>query len=523
MNKKIISVIMILALAVSFCGCGKDDKKQALDSTAVNVTITKAERGDVTQSVNYTGEVKAVSVASVSSKVSATVKQIHVDVGDYVKEGDVIMTLDSTQYALAQDQANAAYNSALAAKNSAVAARESAVAMKKSAAAAKQSANAAKEGANAAKEGANAAKQSAVAAKSGAEASYNNVTGGSLEQSKVSMNQAVANAQSAYDTALENYNRQKALYDIGAISEVAFDSAETTLNNAKVALDSAKANANLNENVVIPQTQASANAGVSQADAGISQAEAGISQANAGISQADAGIKQAEAGISQAEAGVTQADAGIKQADAGVNQARVAVDIAKDNLANCIIKAPISGYISSKNFNIGQMAAPGVEAFSIKDTTSLDVEISVTESVIASISKGTQAKIAIKSAKLKDIKGKVTAVGETKNEQTGMFTVKISIPNKGKKIKIGMLADVTLATEKAKKVVTANYDALIQKNNKYYVYVAKNNIAEKREVTVGITDGKKAQITKGIKAGETIILEGKDFLSEKNNRIRIVN
>ena len=190
MNKKIISVIMILALAVSFCGCGKDDKKQALDSTAVNVTITKAERGDVTQSVNYTGEVKAVSVASVSSKVSATVKQIHVDVGDYVKEGDVIMTLDSTQYALAQDQANAAYNSALAAKNSAVAARESAVAMKKSAAAAKQSANAAKEGANAAKEGANAAKQSAVAAKSGAEASYNNVTGGSLEQSKVSMNQA---------------------------------------------------------------------------------------------------------------------------------------------------------------------------------------------------------------------------------------------------------------------------------------------------------------------------------------------
>ena len=104
-----------------------------------------------------------------------------------------------------------------------------------------------------------------------------------------------------------------------------------------------------------------------------------------------------------------------------------------------------------------------------------------------------------------------------------MFTVKISIPNKGKKIKIGMLADVTLATEKAKKVVTVNYDALIQKNNKYYVYVAKNNIAEKREVTVGITDGKKAQITRGIKAGEVIVLEGKDFLSEKNNRIRIVN
>ena len=137
MSKKIISVIMILALAVSFCGCGKDDKKAAPDATAVNVTVTKAEKGDVTQNVNYTGEVKAVSVASVSSKVSATVKRVHVDVGDYVREGDVLMTLDSTQYTLAYNQANAAYNSALAAKNSAVAAKESALAMKKSATAAK--------------------------------------------------------------------------------------------------------------------------------------------------------------------------------------------------------------------------------------------------------------------------------------------------------------------------------------------------------------------------------------------------
>lgn len=495
MNKKIISLILICMIVLSFAGCGGNKDKNVLEETAVNVTVSEAVKGNITKTENYTGEIKAVSVASVSSKVSANVKRIHVDVGDYVKAGDVIMTLDSKQYDLAQSQAQAAYNSAVAAKNSAVAAKESAVAMRKSA--------------TAAKEGADAAKQSAVAAKTGAEASYNNVTGGSLEQSKVSMNQAVSNAQSAYDTALENYNRQKALYDIGAISQVAFDSAETSLNNAKVALEAAKANADLNESVVVPQTEASANAGVSQAEAGISQAEAGISQAEAGISQADAGISQAEAGV--------------RQAEAGVNQAKVAVDIAKENVANCTIKAPISGYISSKNFNIGQMAAPGVEAFSIKDTASLDVEINVTESVIANISKGTKATVSIKSAKLEGIKGKVTAVGETKNEATGMFTVKVSIPNKNKKIKIGMLADVTLSTERAKKVLTVDYDSLISKNDKYYVYVARNNVAVKKEVEVGITDGKKAEIISGIKAGDMVILEGKDFLSDKNNKIRIVD
>jgi len=508
MKKKIISIGLICTLALSFAGCGKKEDKKIPETTATNVKVSAVQKGDIGKTISYTGEIKSTSTASVSAKVSANIEKIHVEVGDYVKAGDVLMTLDSTQYRLA-------YNQALAAKSSAEASKKSAQAAKRSAEASKNQAEASKKQALAAMTSAEAAKSGAEAAKSGAEASYNNVSGGSLEQSKVSMNQAVANAQSAYDSALDNYNRQKALYDIGAISKVALDSAETSLNSAKIALNAAKANAELNENVVIPQTEAGANAGVSQADAGVAQATAGINQAEAGITQAEAGITQATAGITQAEAGITQAEAGIKQSE-------VALDIAKTNLANCTIVAPISGYITSKNASIGQMASPGIEIFSIKNAEMLDAELSVTESVISSVEEGALALVSVKSAHLNDIKGKISLVGKAKNDATGMYTVKVAIPNDDGKIKIGMIADVSLPTESVQNVLTVDFDALTLKNGKYFVYVADGDKAVKKDVEIGITDGNKAEVKSGLKVGDKVVTDGKDFLSEKNNKIKII-
>jgi len=425
--KRIISFSLIGMLSLGLAGCGKsdNDSKEALSTeTAINVTVDKVKKGSIDENISYTGEIKSANSASVSSKVSGSIKSINADVGDYVSAGSVLLTVDSSQYNLAYNQASAAYASACAALEA-------------------------------------------------ARASYNNVSGGSLEQSKVNMHQSISSAQTAYNTALDNYNRQKTLFEIGAISKVALDSAKTSLDNAKLALDTATANAELNESVVIPQTKAGA-------------------------------------------------DASLNQAQAGVSQAKAALDIAKSNLNNCTITAPISGYVTSTNAKIGQMASPGVELFAIKDMNELEVELNVTESVISNVTTSTKTKIDVKAADLKNLDGVVSKVSNAKDERTGMYLVKIAIPNSENKIKVGMLADVTLVTNGAKNTITADANAVIYKNEVHYVYVADGSKAIKRVVTIGVTDGKRTQILKGLKEGESVIVDGKDFLSEKNNKIRIV-
>lgn len=409
MNKKAVSLITALALAASFAGCGKKAEKQE-QKTATNVTVSEAKISSIESTVSYTGEVKAASSASVSPKASGEIKAVYAEIGDFVKAGAVLMKIDTSAYQLSYNQAKAAYNSAVAA--------------------------------------------------------YNNVKNGSNAQTQVSMNQNLANAQSAYDTARDNYNRQKSLFDIGAISQVALDAAKTQLDNASVALETAKASANLSANVIEPQSEASAKA--------------------------------------------------------AVDQAKAAVDLAANSLANCTVTAPISGYISSRNASVGQTAAQGMEVFGIKNSDSVDVEINVTESVIGSLSVGTSAKIDIKSAKIEGADGVVSVLGEAKNDTTGMYPVKVSINNADGKIKVGMMADVSLVTDKVDGVLTISQNSVLKSGDKEYVYVADGKKAVKKDIETGITDGKNVEVLSGISEGDKVITDGKEYLSETNNDIKIV-
>ena len=423
MNRKLISIVLVFMLVFTVVGCGKKNGAKAPEATSTNVAVSTAKKADIESTVNYTGDVKAVTSASVAPKASGSINAIYVEVGDYVNEGTVLMTIDSSSYQLAYNQAKAAYSSASAAHSNAVAA-------------------------------------------------YNNIKDGSNAQSRVSLNQALTNAQTNYDLALEDYNKKKVLYEAGAISQVAFDAAKTSLGNAKLALDTAKQSAELNTTVIGPQSEASARAGV-------------------------------------------------EQAKAAMEQAQVAVDLASDNLANCTVKAPISGYIASKNVIIGQTAAQGMEAFSIKDSNALEVEINVTEAVIGSVGVGAKAKVKIKAAGVENAYGTVTAAGETKNPATGMFTVKISISDADEKIKDGMIADVVLTTGTVANVLTIPQDSILTSADETYVYVVQGNTAVKKVVTTGLSDENLVEIISGIDEGEQVITQGKEFLSEKNNAIKV--
>lgn len=496
MNKKIISVITAFSLAIGFCGCGKSkDVPAEAGVVATNVEVAEATIGSIESTVTYNGSVKSVSTGSVAPKASGAVTAIYVQVGDKVKAGQVLMTIDETSYKHSLSQAQAAYAQAEAGYSQAQASLAQTESSRKSAEAAYAQAQ--------------AGYNQALAAYDSAVAAYENVKNGSTVQTEININQSVSTAQSAYDTALDNYNRQKALFDIGAISQVALDSAKTSLDNALVALNTAKQNAEVTSSVTVPQS--------------IAGAEAGVNQARAALQQAEAGKMQAQAGIDQANFAVGQINATIEQAKAGMEQAKVAVNMAKDSLANCKVKAPISGYIASKNVVIGQTAAQGVEAFSVKNPDLLEVEINVTEAVIGSLEVGTKAVVTVKSAGDEQIEGNVSALGETKDAVTGLYLVKVSVPSAGGAVKDGMIAATLLTTGSVENAVIIPQDSVFVSDEETYVYVAEGDIAVKKTITTGMSDEEHIEVLTGLTAGEKVITEGREFLSEKNNAIKIVS
>lgn len=422
--RKTIALGLSVILCAGVCACGKEEKEVVTDDT-VNVTVYEAGKDDIESAVTYNGKIVSGEDAAVSAKVSGEAKVIAVKEGDFVQAGATLLTIDSTSYRLAYNQALAAYNSAVAGQKS-------------------------------------------------AEANYNSVTGGSTQQSVNQLETALNSAKLAYDNALDIYNKQSALYNMGAISEVEFNTYKTNLENAKLSYESAKTSYELTKNVVVNETEHSAKAG-------------------------------------------------IESASAGVQQAKAALDIASNNLSNCTVTAPISGYVSSKNITKGQVVSPGISIFTISNPSSVEVEINVTESVIPLIKEGGRAVVDVSSANVKEAEGSVSSFNPVKNATTGLYSVKVSIPNDDGKLKDGMIASITLVTEEHSKVITVPSSAIMQSDEDgYYVYIANGDEAEKALIEIGIANGDFTEIISGVKSGDKVIVDGKDYISENNKKIKIV-
>ncbi len=307
---------------------------------------------------------------------------------------------------------------------------------------------------------ANAAYQSALA-------QYNSVTNGTAQQTKLQLESALNAAKIEYNNAKTNYENQKVLYDSGAISKTAYDGAVTRYENAQLNLNTAQSNYDLTVDVVLAESKASAKA--------------------------------------------------------ALNSASVAVEAAQNALNNTVVRAPISGYIASRNANKGQMVSPGVEIFSIKSTQSIDANINVTESIIPNITVGTKAIVSVKAAGAENIEGTVSNVSPVKDAKTGMYAVSVAIDNVDGLINDGMFADITLTLKDSADALVIPSEAILEdEDGAKYVYVANGDNAKRADVTVGIITDEYTEIISGISEGDNIVVSGKDYLSDKNNKIKVV-
>ena len=294
------------------------------------------------------------------------------------------------------------------------------------------------------------------------------------KQAELQLSQAVNASQIAYNDAKLNYERQSELYKKGSVSLVAFESAKSAYENASLAYESAKANYDINITIL-------------------------------------------------ADGNKKSADSAVATAKAARDSALLAVEQAESFMDNTVISAPISGYISGKNVALGQFASAGMALFTISDTRSLEIEIKVTEAVVSHLEVGGKATVSVPSANVLDADGRVCLINPVKDAMSGMYIVRVSVPNEDNVLKVGMFADVTLTTtEGAEDALCIPTRAIVQTEEGNYVFVLNGNLAEKVWVECGAEDGEFTSITEGLEEGDVVVCDGKDYISEENNAVNIV-
>ena len=200
-----------------------------------------------------------------------------------------------------------------------------------------------------------------------------------------------------------------------------------------------------------------------------------------------------------------------------VTQAKSQYDVAKKNLADCRLIAPVSGIIGKKLVGAGETAMPSQAVVTILNINSVKVKVAIPEAEISGITASTPTTISVEAAQ-KQVDGGRIEKGVQADALTHTYDVRINVQNTDRKLLPGMVASVRfnrqMTTENGPLMVPVT---AVQKkaDGRLFVWTITNDSSAHRTiVTTGQTSGNRITVFSGIENGQRIVTEGYQKLSE---------
>lgn len=490
-RKRLIAMGIIMTLSMSTVACGKKEEKTEISKVAVEVE--NPTTGELTNDTTYIGTIEPQQQVYVTPKVSGTVTAAYFEVGDTVKEGDVLFKIDDEAAQLQMKSAEASYSQAQA-------------------------------GVTAATSGSRdlqnyQTERSIQQLKDSLDDAENNIDDlkdnlGDLRDAGGKLGTAKDQAQAGLDAATDAYYNQKTdlekkMTDIqnqinDLLSGENADSEETKKQISDLTDQKKGVAAELDG---YKKAMDRAQSTVDQLNSQIEGINASKTQIKSSISQIENGKDTIRDNLTTAEQtySITQNEV-YPETDATyaaqLQAASVGVDSAKMQLDFYTVKAPISGVVEAANVKKEDMAAAGNPAYIISNKDSMTVTFNVTEKAKNTMNVGDHVTVERNG---ETFDGTITEIGTMAGQQTKLFQVKATIPGAGDKLPNGVSVKVSATTEKEDGSTLVSFDALYFSGGDAYVYCVVDNKLVRTSVTVGLMDDDHAIIEDGLDADSLVV------------------
>ncbi len=118
--KRHLYILTIFGAALFLTSCGNKDKKAVVDTTpAISVVVNQVEANSNSPFLSVSGKIQAENSAELSTRMMGYVNQVHVNVGDKVNKGQLLVSINNTDLQAKKAQVNAGITEATAAFNNA--------------------------------------------------------------------------------------------------------------------------------------------------------------------------------------------------------------------------------------------------------------------------------------------------------------------------------------------------------------------------------------------------------------------
>ena len=186
----------------------------------------------------------------------------------------------------------------------------------------------------------------------------------------------------------------------------------------------------------------------------------------------------------------------------------------KQLMQNTQLTAPISGVVTARNYDSGDMYSQGQPVLTIEQINPVKVMVNISEVYYKKVFKGMPVDIELDAYEGETFYGKVTIVYPTVDQSTHTFPVEVTINNSSQRVRPGMFARATVNFGDKNHVLVPD-EALVKQigAGDRYVYIYKNGKVSYNKVELGKHIGTQYEILSGVNPGDDVVIAGQSRLA----------
>lgn len=325
------------------------------------------------------------------------------------------------------------------------------------------------------------------------------------------------------ETARQNFARESRLVQISPISSSDLDESTAKLKTAEAELDERRKAYDRAAKLV--RIGAASREDLEQSTTRLRASEAALVEARRRYGRASeiAEIKPASrASFEQAAVRVRNAESELSSVRErllflGLTPQTVAALRSPNQISSEItLRSPISGTVTSRTVNTGEVVEANKELMRITDLSSVWVIAQVYENDLSRIRTGTGASVTSGSYPDRIFRGSVTYIDPNINQETRTAQARIEVANPGQILKIGMYVNVAFGSlGQAERTVPAVSAAAVQNvNNQQVVFVPSGQpgVFSMRSVRLAAEINGLFPVLEGLNVGDRVVTQGSFLL-----------
>ena len=219
-------------------------------------------------------------------------------------------------------------------------------------------------------------------------------------------------------------------------------------------------------------------------------------------------------------------EGGVSQSD--FEAAELGYKVRKTNyqnlLENTILRSPINGYVTARNFDVGDMFAMSAPLFTVQQVVPVKLLVGISENEYTKVKKGDVVSLTVDALPGRTFSGKINRLYPTINAATHTFNAEVIVSNGDRALRPGMFARVTVNFGTNHRIVLPDRCIVKQEGpGQRFVYLLReDDTVSYVPVTIGRHIGSEYEVVDGVQEGETVVSKGQAALKD-GVKVQVLN